>query len=77
MNNELFKLAASQGVWAALFVTLLFYVLKQNGQREQKYQEIISELTQKFECIEKFNGKFETLESGITDIKEEIKTLKK
>ncbi|NMM62377.1 hypothetical protein HBE96_06680 [Clostridium sp. P21] len=66
MENEVFKLALQQGLWAALFVALLFFVLKENSKREEKYQDIISKLTDKFECIEK----------GLNGIKEDIKEVK-
>lgn len=65
MESEVFKIVVGQGVWACLFVYMLFYVLKQNGLRESKYQEIISKLTEKFECIEK----------GICEIQEDIKNI--
>lgn len=34
MEAEILKVAASQGLWAVLFVALLFYVLKHNEKRE-------------------------------------------
>jgi len=52
MENTILELAKSQGLWAALFVFLLFWVLRENGKREGKYQDIIEKLTQKFESIE-------------------------
>ena len=42
MEIEVLKFAASQGLWAVLFVALLFYVLKENSKREEKFQEIIA-----------------------------------
>jgi hypothetical protein len=55
--------AKSQGLWALLFVSLFVYVIKENGKREAKYQEIIANLTEKFEGIEEglksLNTKFE------------------
>ncbi|XZL11579.1 BhlA/UviB family holin-like peptide, partial (plasmid) [Clostridium perfringens] len=39
MDSELFKLMATQGA----FSYLLFYVLKENSKREDKYQNIIEE----------------------------------
>ncbi|MCC5909278.1 MAG: hypothetical protein JJT76_02415 [Clostridiaceae bacterium] len=59
MENEVLKLAASQGVWAALSVALIFYILKtqekrdkKQEERERKYQEIISSLTDKLSVVE-------------------------
>lgn len=36
METEIIKLAASQGIFAALFVALLFYVLRHNERREER-----------------------------------------
>ncbi|WP_026883063.1 BhlA/UviB family holin-like peptide [Clostridium akagii] len=59
MENEVFKMAMQQGIWAALFVVLLFYILKKQEERdgkaeerETKYQEIIGKLTDKFSILE-------------------------
>lgn len=52
MQEELFKVATSQGIWASMTVILIFYILKsqekrdkKQEEREQKYQEIINKLT--------------------------------
>ena len=59
MENELLKVALSQGVWAALSVVFIFYILKaqekrdlRQEEREKNYQEIISKLTDKFNIVE-------------------------
>ncbi|SMC17103.1 BhlA holin family protein [Clostridium acidisoli DSM 12555] len=59
MENEVLKMAMQQGMWAVLFVVLLFYVLKEQEkrdkkaeEREGKYQEIINKLTDKFSILE-------------------------
>ncbi|WP_055667326.1 BhlA/UviB family holin-like peptide [Desnuesiella massiliensis] len=45
MEAEMFKIMATQGVFALLFCYLLLYVLKENSKRESNYQAIIKELT--------------------------------
>lgn len=50
-EQEIFKLAASQGLWAVLCVALLFYVLRTNEKREAKYQEVIETLSNKLGII--------------------------
>lgn len=58
--DELFKIGVNQGLGYALFIFLLFYVLKQQekrdakaDEREEKYQNIIAELTEKYSDIAK------------------------
>lgn len=70
MENEVLKIVASQGVFAALFCYLLFYVLKENSKREGKYQDIISNLTDKFQVIE---GGLKDVKGDVEDIKENIR----
>ncbi|GMG96265.1 BhlA/UviB family holin-like peptide [Tepidimicrobium xylanilyticum] len=39
MEGELFKLATSNGIWAALYVFLFIYVLYDSKNREKQYIE--------------------------------------
>ena len=39
MNNELLQLAATQGIWAVLFVILLYYILKNQANRDLRQEE--------------------------------------
>ncbi|KYH30500.1 bacteriocin UviB precursor [Clostridium tepidiprofundi DSM 19306] len=59
MESEIIKVAASQGIWAALSVFLIFYILKaqekrdiRQEEREKNYQEIIAKLTDKLDIVE-------------------------
>lgn len=59
MEGEVLKIATSQGVWAALSVVLIFYILKaqekrdiRQEEREKNYQNILCKLTDKFNIIE-------------------------
>lgn len=52
MESEVFKLVATQGIFATLFLYLLFYILKENSKREQKYQSIIDKLTRYLPAIQ-------------------------
>lgn len=59
VEGEILKLASSQGIWAALSVALIFYILKaqekrdiRQEEREVNYQKIISKLTDKFNIVE-------------------------
>ena len=59
MDEKIFELAAAQGIWALLTVTLIFYILKNQEKRdlrqedgEKKYQEMICNLTDKLNLVE-------------------------
>jgi hypothetical protein len=46
MEAEIIKMAASQGLFAVLFVALLFYVLKTNEHREERLMACLERLTE-------------------------------
>jgi uncharacterized protein YktB (UPF0637 family) len=59
MEEKIISMASNNGLWAVLFVVLLFYILNEQKKRdekaelrESKYQEIISKLTEKFNLVE-------------------------
>lgn len=68
-QSEIMKLALSQGLWAALFVALLFWTLRQNAKREEKYLQTISENQT---IIKNLSENY----SVIPDIQEDIKDIK-
>lgn len=39
------EVALQQGIWAALYIYLFFRMLKENAQREEKYQNMIDTLS--------------------------------
>ncbi|SHJ35914.1 BhlA holin family protein [Lutispora thermophila DSM 19022] len=39
MENEIVKLALSQGIWAALSIVLIFYILKAQEKRDISQEE--------------------------------------
>ncbi|WMJ79873.1 BhlA/UviB family holin-like peptide [Clostridium sp. MB40-C1] len=72
MENELFKIASSQGIWAALSVALIFYILKaqekrdvRQEEREKNYQDIIKNITEKFNIVDE-------VKEDVKDIKDHI-----
>ncbi len=73
MENELLKLASSQGIWAALSVALIFYILKaqekrdmKQEEREKNYQGIIEKLTEKFNIVEDVKKDVEEIKEKLT-----------
>jgi len=79
MERTLMDLAASNGIWAALYVFLFLYVLYDSKNREKKYiereekyqvtiyenQTIIKELSKKF-------GVVETIQKDVSYIKDAL-----
>ena len=49
--EEIMGLAISNGIFAVLFVFLLFYQLKDSAKREKKYQDTIGTLSKHFEIV--------------------------
>lgn len=59
MEEKILEIASTNGIWTVLTIFLLFYILKaqerrdlRQEEREFKYQDIISSLTEKFNLIE-------------------------
>ena len=52
MWNEILNIAISNGIFAALFVALLVYELKDSRTREKKYQKTIDSLSNKIGIIQ-------------------------
>ena len=62
MEAEIIKMAASQGLFAVLFVALLFYVLRHNERREERLMS----------CLEKLTTDVGEIKSDIEDLKEKV-----
>ena len=62
METEIIKMAASQGLFAVLFVGLLFYVLRYNERREERLMS----------CLEKLTIDVGEIKSDIEDLKEKV-----
>ena len=82
MINEIFDLAISNGLWAALFVALFFYVLKDASNREKKYQITISSLSEHLNIVNDINKKvdeinFKVKSKTVRSSKADEKELKK
>lgn len=66
LEQEIIKLAASQGLWAVLFVALLFYVLRTNEKREERL----------LSALEKLGTQYENLSESVDEIRNDVKELK-
>ena len=65
LEAEIVQLAASQGFFAALFVALLFYVLRYNQAREERL----------LACLEKLTAQYEGISHDVGEIKNDIEEL--
>lgn len=69
MSDAFLNGMLSYGPFATLFTYLLWWVLKENAKREEKYQEIISNLTARFSLLEKVQVELCRIGSDVTEIK--------
>lgn len=61
--DELVRAALSQGLGYGMFVCLLLYVLKTTGDRENKYQNTIDKLVDKFGVVEDIKKDVESIKN--------------
>lgn len=61
MWEGVFETVATSGVFAVLFVSLLWYLLQDSRKREAKYQSIIETLTDRLEVVEDIRKKIEEI----------------
>ncbi|MDI3522412.1 MAG: hypothetical protein PWR31_1205 [Bacillota bacterium] len=65
MDLEIFRLAASQGLWAVLFVALLFWTLKENSKRESRHQDILNGLAAKLAVLENIEDRLDHIGTAL------------
>lgn len=66
--GKILELAVSQGIWAALYIYLFFRMLKENKEREDRYQTTIDRLSGNIEeGIEKIQNKLESMSATQDD----------
>lgn len=59
--SRILELAVGQGIWAVLYIYLFFRMLKENKEREDRYQSTIDRLSGNIENgIEKIQQQLET-----------------
>lgn len=81
MEADIIKLAMSQGLWAVLFVALLFYVLRTTREREREHDKkseerearLIAALEQSQANNQQFAVAIEQLSGDVKEIKYAIK----
>lgn len=69
MMENLFEMIASNGVWAVLFFFLLILEIKDSRQREVRYQETVSSLTESLHTVNKIEEDVDNVLECVIDIK--------
>jgi len=69
MWEKIFNLAISNGIWAVLFLILLFFQLKDSKEREAKYQKTIENLGKSLEIINEVKEDVEVIKEEIGKMK--------
>jgi len=79
--QEFINIVLSNGIFATLFVALLFYQLKDSSQREKKYISTIEKLSKHLDTVEDIKEDISEIKSAFLKPKKgkksEIKILKK
>ena len=65
MWSDILNIAISNGIFAALFVALLVYELKDSNQREKKYQKTIENLANKLGIVEEIKEDVQDMKNVI------------
>lgn len=65
--TTILEVALQQGIWAALYIYLFFRMLKENAQREEKYQGMIENLSGNI-----LKG-IDDIQSRLDDISQDVK----
>ncbi|MBR2052817.1 MAG: hypothetical protein IJ959_01540, partial [Clostridia bacterium] len=78
--ESIWEIVVSNGIFAALFVWLLFYQLKDSARREKKYIDIIDKLSVQLDVIENIEEDVKEIKNILAkceDEDEKDKTIKK
>lgn len=67
MWDQLGQIAATYGIWAAMFIGLLVYLLQDSRQREAKYQQVVEKLTVHLDVVN-------DIKEDVLEIKSEIRS---
>lgn len=76
MENQLIKVAASQGIWTTLSIFLIFYILKVQNERdknreerEKSYRDIIKNLTENSNIAEGIDKNLKNIRTDLEKLK--------
>lgn len=73
MESTIVDAALTQSIWAGLSIALIFYILKKQelrdkiqAEREEKYQYIIKNLTDKLNVVEELREDIQDVKAIVT-----------
>lgn len=75
--DEIVKVAAANGLWALLFVALLFYQLQDSRKREIKYQRIIESLSNSLKTLDDVREDVIEIKANTAKCEKKIKSVRK
>lgn len=67
--EELISIALKQGLGYGMFACLLVYVLKTTGERENRYQNLLDTLAEKFNLVEHIQDDVKEIKNKINERK--------
>ena len=65
MPNEFIAIIAKSGIFAIMFVCLLFYILSDSKKRENKYQELITKLADELVIVKEIDKEVKQINSKL------------
>ncbi len=69
--ESIIEMAFETGIWAALFVVLFFYQIKDSKTREEKYQETIAKLATSLEIVAEIDQKVSSIKKCLDNTAEQ------
>ncbi len=66
METEVVKALTGNGPFVILFFFMLWWVLKTNNEREQKYQDTIDKLAASLKCVESIKEDVEDIKTWLS-----------
>ncbi len=67
--EDILTMAISNGIFAVLFVFLLFYLLRDSANREKKYQETVEKLAKHLDIVEDMKDDVSNIKEDVLEIK--------
>ena len=65
MPSEFIALIAKSGIFAVMFVSLLFHILSDAKKREAKYQELITKLADELAIVKNIDDEVKVINSKL------------